>query len=336
MRWIGLRSYSLYLWHYPIFCVTRPGLDVPLHGWPDLALRLVLSFGAAELSYRYVETPIRGGAIGRYLAGIRTAHGAQRQRAGAAACWSRSPRCSPWSGWVPASPSRRARRRSFPAPRPRTRTTGDSADAQTLAELTRATRPNRGDTGGDRRHRRARSNRRDRRNGRNRSRGPGHRSPTASLSHEILAIGDSVMLGAEQSLEHDIPGIFVDAKVSRQFWDATVVLQAYKTEGLLPPTIVIHMGTNGAFSDAQFDQMMAVLGKRRVFFVNAHEPRTWETEVNERLAADVRKYPNAHLIDWHDYGNQHPDWFVSDGIHLTGAGAEGYAFLIRRHLALQR
>ena len=67
LRWIGVRSYGLYLWHYPIFCITRPGLDVPLHGWPDLALRLVLSFGAAELSYRFIETPIRSGAIGRYL-----------------------------------------------------------------------------------------------------------------------------------------------------------------------------------------------------------------------------------------------------------------------------
>ena len=46
-----------------------------------------------------------------------------------------------------------------------------------------------------------------------------------------------------------------------------------------------------------------------------------------------RKYPNAHLIDWHDYGgNQHNDWFVSDGIHLTGAGAQGYADFIRQHL----
>ena len=49
--------------------------------------------------------------------------------------------------------------------------------------------------------------------------------------------------------------------------------------------------------------------------------------MNERLAADVRKYPNAHLIDWHDFGGPHDDWFVSDGIHLTGAGAQGYAQL---------
>src|SRR5206468_11716176 len=36
LKWIGVRSYSLYLWHYPIFCITRPGADVEhlghLHG----------------------------------------------------------------------------------------------------------------------------------------------------------------------------------------------------------------------------------------------------------------------------------------------------------------
>ena len=78
-----------------------------------------------------------------------------------------------------------------------------------------------------------------------------------ALQHEVLAVGDSVMLGAEQSLEAAIPTIYVDAKVSRQFWDATVVLQQYKNAGLLPPTIVVHMGTNGDFSDADFAQMMA-------------------------------------------------------------------------------
>src|SRR3712207_5193054 len=65
LRWIGLRSYGIYLWHWPVFMVTRPGLDVPLNGWPLLALRLVVTIVLAELSYRYVETPVRRGALGR-------------------------------------------------------------------------------------------------------------------------------------------------------------------------------------------------------------------------------------------------------------------------------
>jgi hypothetical protein len=102
---------------------------------------------------------------------------------------------------------------------------------------------------------------------------------------------------------------------------------------LLPPKIVIHMGTNGAFSDAQFEQLMSVIGPdRRVWFVNAHEPRAWEKEVNDRLYINVLRYPNARLIDWHLVSSKHPGWFVSDGVHLTGAGARAYANLIRDHI----
>ena len=65
LRWIGLRSYGIYLWHWPIFQITRPYLDVPLQGWPLLVLRLALVVGVAALSYRWVELPVRQGAIPR-------------------------------------------------------------------------------------------------------------------------------------------------------------------------------------------------------------------------------------------------------------------------------
>jgi hypothetical protein len=156
--------------------------------------------------------------------------------------------------------------------------------------------------------------------------------PPNPLADQVLALGDSVMLGAEPALEREIPNMYVDAKVTRQFSDATAALQEYKKANLLPPTIVIHMGTNGAFSDAQFDEIMSVVGKREVFFVNLREPRPWETEVNQRLAVDVKKYENAHLLDWHRYGGSHDDWFTVDGIHLTGPGALGYADFIRDNL----
>jgi peptidoglycan/LPS O-acetylase OafA/YrhL/CubicO group peptidase (beta-lactamase class C family) len=63
LRWIGLRSYGIYLWHWPVFMLTRPYQDVPLDGWPLLALRVAVVLLLASLSYRYVEAPIRGGAL---------------------------------------------------------------------------------------------------------------------------------------------------------------------------------------------------------------------------------------------------------------------------------
>jgi peptidoglycan/LPS O-acetylase OafA/YrhL len=65
LRWIGTRSYSLYLWHWPIFQITRPGMDVNLGGWQLFALRFGITLVLAELSYRFVEQPVRQGALNR-------------------------------------------------------------------------------------------------------------------------------------------------------------------------------------------------------------------------------------------------------------------------------
>jgi Predicted acyltransferases len=59
MRWLGLRSYSFYLWHWPVLELTRPGIDVPLHGPVLFALQLAATLALADLSYRYVEQPFR-------------------------------------------------------------------------------------------------------------------------------------------------------------------------------------------------------------------------------------------------------------------------------------
>jgi peptidoglycan/LPS O-acetylase OafA/YrhL len=59
LRWIGVRSYGIYLWHWPVFVVTRPVLDVSLSQEALLVPRLALTVGIAALSYRFLEQPIR-------------------------------------------------------------------------------------------------------------------------------------------------------------------------------------------------------------------------------------------------------------------------------------
>ena len=73
----------------------------------------------------------------------------------------------------------------------------------------------------------------------------------------------------------------VDAVVSRQFANAIAALQSYKDQGLLPPIIVVHLGTNGRFGDPEFDTMMATIGpERQAYFLTARVPRSWEADVN--------------------------------------------------------
>src|SRR5215216_1296432 len=57
--WLGLRSYSFYLWHWPVLMLTRPDIDVPLHGPFLVILQLAATLALADLSYRYVEQPFR-------------------------------------------------------------------------------------------------------------------------------------------------------------------------------------------------------------------------------------------------------------------------------------
>ena len=68
LRWVGARSYGIYLWHWPIFLMTwpdQPSLDV-------LAAQVVATVVIAALSYRFVETPIRHGALARAWSDLRS------------------------------------------------------------------------------------------------------------------------------------------------------------------------------------------------------------------------------------------------------------------------
>ena len=70
--WLGRRSYAVYLWFWPVFMLTRPHSDVPLRGTPLLALRIAITLALATASYRWVEQPIREGALGRAWADFRS------------------------------------------------------------------------------------------------------------------------------------------------------------------------------------------------------------------------------------------------------------------------
>jgi peptidoglycan/LPS O-acetylase OafA/YrhL len=65
--WLGRRSYGLYLWHWPIFALTRPDFDLNLSGLPLLALRLTLTVVISEACYQLIETPVRRGKLGVLL-----------------------------------------------------------------------------------------------------------------------------------------------------------------------------------------------------------------------------------------------------------------------------
>jgi hypothetical protein len=139
------------------------------------------------------------------------------------------------------------------------------------------------------------------------------------------------MIDYQQPLTQDIPGITVDAAVSRQWDTGVATLSQLKAAGQLPAVVVVGLGTNGPITADQFNQMMSVLsGASRVVFVTTHVDQPWQDPNNQVLQSGAAQYHNVVLADWAALADQNPGWLYSDGTHLpvNGTGAQALAALI--------
>ncbi|CAB4624183.1 unannotated protein [freshwater metagenome] len=69
--WIGERSYAIYLWHWIVFQVTRPSVDLAGASWALYALRILIVFALADISLRWVELPFRNGYVESWFRGMK-------------------------------------------------------------------------------------------------------------------------------------------------------------------------------------------------------------------------------------------------------------------------
>lgn len=84
MRIIGTRAYNIYLWHWPVFCLSQPWVDVPLDGIALFTLRLFIIAALTEVSYRFIDTPIRAGWLKKTYLELRQSTGLRRRTIAAA------------------------------------------------------------------------------------------------------------------------------------------------------------------------------------------------------------------------------------------------------------
>jgi peptidoglycan/LPS O-acetylase OafA/YrhL len=351
MRWIGTRSYSIYLWHWPVFMVTRPGLDVPLDPMPALGLRLLLTIVLAEVSYRLVETPIRRGALGRAWHGWRTAPPATRP------AWLRWPAPAAGGLGMAFSVLLVSVAVATPEPPPEHLGTGSIIGVlvppiETAGPIGTDGRPDGPDLTFPVAPRPPvaapagypRDERDDRPQGRPGTDGepttgdptgapaaPGTptRSPGATSAPPVLAFGDSVMVQGAEALAAVLGPIQVDAAIGRQVADGIAALQARADAGTLPPTVILQLGNNGPFRATQFDDVMAVLADvDHVIWVNLRVPRDWEQRNNKLIRQGVQQYANARLVDWYGATEGRRELFWNDGYHPRPKGAALYAKLV--------
>ncbi|PZS18058.1 MAG: acetyltransferase [Pseudonocardiales bacterium] len=293
-RWIGQRSYAIYLWHWPVVVVTRPGIDV--HG-PILLLdaaRLGLILALAAASYRFVEQPLRHRRPRPQPTAIRLPTRARILTAlgvfAAAPCaviLVVAAHSGPTASGRPTAASRVAASHQPLGP--------------TSARSARG-RPSRARTAPS-----------------------GGSSPVRAVS----AFGDSVMLGAQSALAAKFSVHRFDAVEGRQAGDVLDDVDSARASGSLAPVVVIHLGNNGIISPDRLARTLSGLRDRhQVVLLTDMVPRDWQDPNNHTLREVSRRFANTTLIDWRAISAGHPDWFYDDGIHLAPVGAAAYAGLI--------
>jgi peptidoglycan/LPS O-acetylase OafA/YrhL len=323
LRAIGVRSYGLYLWHWPVFVLVTAALAVPSDSpsWTVVLVALAISALATWLSYRFVETPVRkhgfrmllrpftgasrgrpallatagaaslllvAGVVGTSAAAVTGTQGtaAQQQIEAGQRAIERAQRTAQTPP-ASSSPSAGAGATHAPAGTPAPRPTASTAppSAQPVPPL----QPRDGS--------------------------------------DISAIGDSVMLASAPALVKSFPGIDIDAEVSRSPRDAPDILAQKAAAGTLRGTVIIGLGTNGYLGTGTLDRDLAAVGPhRRIVFVNIYAARPWLNEVDDDLAAFVRAHPHTTaLADWHDAIAHRLDLLGPDRIHPGGEGGLLYA-----------
>ena len=160
---------------------------------------------------------------------------------------------------------------------------------------------------------------------------PAVEEPEVDPLESVTCIGDSVMLGAAPAIEELLPesGV-VDAKESRQVVQGKAIMEELAAAGKLGDTVVIALGTNSPFNSSKGQEIIDYLGAdRKVFWVNVYGANLqWEDQSNAAIQTVVDNNDNVTLIDWNTPAGQNPDWFYNDGIHLKPDGQKAYAQII--------
>lgn len=146
----------------------------------------------------------------------------------------------------------------------------------------------------------------------------------------ITAVGDSVLLFAEKDLRQFFPQSYIDAKVSRQLFQGVRLLEERKKEGGFNDVLVLCLGTNGTFNYKELLKLNELRGETPLVVVNCVMPDPWEGEVNKMFQKFSRETEGVVLVDWYDEMKERKELFLNDGTHLVEEGGFLYAQMVAK------
>jgi hypothetical protein len=294
--------------------LTRPGFDIQLPTpWIRIG-QLTITFILAELSYRWVETPVRQKG---FRASLRSSQEMFRrwsvpQKVGVGAGIVSASLLLIWQGAVHRVTA------SAPLEDPSIVQTTPSPDSISVTATKPPSLTAHAAVGSI----------------------PGSLSkltttPATDLPR-VTFIGDSIMQGAAPMME-DVFGqdIYIDAARKRKMEDVPALVETLSREGHLSHVVLIHLGSNRPFEVPVFDNAMEALldhGVERAIFINVHRPIGWEYYLNQNFMEGVARWPQAELIDWGALAHSEQGWFIRDQTHFSYAGSQAYVNAIQEKL----
>jgi lysophospholipase L1-like esterase len=145
----------------------------------------------------------------------------------------------------------------------------------------------------------------------------------------VFAVGDSVLLASAVQLTAALPGISINAQVSRQVSVGLSIVQRLAAAGRLRPVVVFALGTNGTFTAQQMRQLVRAVGPHReLVLINTYEARSWEAGVNRVIAAAAGRYPNVVMANWFATIEHRTSLLWPDEVHPQPSGARLYARMV--------
>ncbi len=328
LRWIGVRSYGIYLWHFPVIVLTSPqwGADAP--SLVRTSVQIVLILALASLSWTFIENPIRKGALTRFCRVVKRGEW-RRERSfigrfvtiasilalflcvSAIGFTTTSVALSkdkvitaiqqkvgkeepPTENKVPPVPKPEApRTEEKPAEDPAEKPAEETPSEETPTE---------------------------------------EEQPPVQDTRSLSVIGDSVMIDVTPHIEEVFPNAKVDAKIGRQFREAEDIVQQKKSSGNLGEIVVIELGANGPLADKKMASLIEEIGDRDIYMITTRVPKPWQKEVNDTIKRVAGNYENVKVVDWFTKSESHPEYIGNDGVHLTITGAKAYADYLMKHI----
>ena len=311
LKWMGDRSYSIYLWHYPIILLISKGIKA---SWWITLIEIVLSVVLAELSYRFIETPIRHGIIGEYLNILRSRPKSRQEKKRQIQVARRSLKVMAGTFVLTVSlilcmifvPKKNAldtlQKREAKA-----KETGKMTEEQLAKQKANGSESE--DT-----------------------------ICTADLTDDeileglnLLLIGDSIAVDVTDDFYEIFPNSVSDTKIGRITSLGKQVLDSYIDEKKWEGEGVIFASLSNSPINGELEDIREKIGKDMPLFLTTvripHE--TFEEESNSKIKKFVEENDHTYLIDWYAASEGHDEYFDADDTHLLPAGAKAYAKCIK-------